>query len=189
MRASICSGPSTSLRLREVVDDRLAVVLAVAAAGNPADQVVAVGRRERQDLDELDAAVSPGSFISTKFGSIVCVRLLALLVHADFGGDGPEILAVVEHVGIRHVIQAVDGRLQLEQQLRIADVLAQLRRHRRRVLEQARENAAIRGDDRIARVEHVERRRAVVGVDDRLDAVAHVVDRGCDRAGSGARTG
>ena len=40
-------------RLREVVDDRRAVVRAVAAPGDPADQVVAVRRRERQDLDEL----------------------------------------------------------------------------------------------------------------------------------------
>jgi ABC-type nickel/cobalt efflux system permease component RcnA len=58
--------------LGEVVDHRCAVVRAVAAAGDPADQVVAVGGSEGQNLDKLQA-VSPGSFISTKLGCMGCV--------------------------------------------------------------------------------------------------------------------
>ncbi len=55
-------------------------------------------------------------------------------------------------------------------------MLAQPVRELRPVAEEAGENAAIRGNDRVARVEHVERRGAVVSVDDGLDAVSHVVD-------------
>ena len=74
------------------------------------------------------------------------------------------------------MIQAVDGRLHLEQQLRIAHVLAQIGRHVAPVLEERREDVPVRGDHRVLRVEHVERHRAVVGVDGHLDAVAQVVD-------------
>ena len=67
--------------------------------------------------------------------------LLAPRVLADLAGDGPEILAVVEHLGIGHVVQAVDGRLQLQQQLRdSARALRRSGRHRRRVLEQRRKD-------------------------------------------------
>ena len=68
-------------------------------------------------------------------------RLLALLVRADLARHAPQILAVVEHVGVGHVVQAVHGGLQLEQQLRIPHVLAQRRRHRRCVLEERRERS------------------------------------------------
>ena len=56
-------------------------------------------------------------------------RLIALLAEPDFAGDRPEILAVVEHVWSRHVVQAVHGCLQLQHQLRIAHVAAQVGRH------------------------------------------------------------
>ena len=55
-------------------------------------------------------------------------------------------------------------------------MLPQAFRHRRRVLEERRENSPVSVDDRVARVEHVERRRPVVGVDDDLHAIADVVD-------------
>ena len=55
-------------------------------------------------------------------------------------------------------------------------MLAHRRRHRVRVLEQARKDRAIRVDDRILAIEHVERGRPVVGVDDRLHAVPEVID-------------
>ena len=67
------------LRLREVVDDALAVVRAVAASGDPADEVVSVGRGERQDADELrvsrraassgrSSAPSPGRPVALRAG-------------------------------------------------------------------------------------------------------------------------
>ena len=59
-------------RLRKVVDDRRAVMRLVASRRDPADQVVPVRRRERQNLDELRSGFSPGSVINTKFGSIGC---------------------------------------------------------------------------------------------------------------------
>ena len=108
-------------------------MLAVAAARNPADQVVPVGWRERQHLDELDMLASPGSFIRTKFGSIGCAaRARRACVHGHFGGHRPQVLAVVEHLRVGHVVQAVDVGLEPEQRLRIAHVRAQSRGHRRR---------------------------------------------------------
>src|ERR1035441_6264608 len=77
---------------------------------------------------------------------------------------------------IRHVIEAVHFRLQFEQQLGVAHVLAQPGRHRGRILEQTRKDAAVSCDDRILRIKHVKRCRTVVGVDDPLNAVPHVVN-------------
>ncbi len=56
-------------------------------------------------------------------------------------------------------------------------MLAQPGRHRRAVAKECREDASIRGDDRVVVVEDVEGGRAVVRVDDDLDAVPHVVGR------------
>ncbi len=74
------------------------------------------------------------------------------------------------------MIQAVDFRLQFEQQLGVANVFAQSRRHHGSILEKTRKDAAIGRDDRIIRIEDVKRRRTIVGIDNHLHAVAHVVD-------------
>ena len=74
------------------------------------------------------------------------------------------------------MIQAVHGGLHFQQQFGVAHVLAQSGRHRRGVLEETREDAAVRPDDRVVRVEDIKRRRAVVGIDDHFDAVTHVID-------------
>ena len=70
-----------------------------------------------QALDDGHAFLQAGK--STVRGK---VRISAT---SDFGRHAPEILPVVEHIGVRHVIQAVDGCLELEHQFRVADVLAQ----------------------------------------------------------------
>ena len=74
------------------------------------------------------------------------------------------------------MIQAVDGRLLFEQELRIADVAAKVRGHGRGVAEERGEDAPPCGDDWIARIEDVEGGGAGIGIHDDLDAVAHVVD-------------
>ena len=101
---------------------------AVAAARNPADQIVAVRRRERKNLDELDAAL-PRQRHEHEVGEHRLRGLIAVGVRPYFARHRPQIFAVVEHTGIGHVIQAVDRRLHLEHQLRIPDVLAQRGRH------------------------------------------------------------
>ena len=111
---------------------------------------------------------SPGSVISTKFGSIACAVCWRWAFWPTCESDGPQILAVEEHGRIGHVVEAVDGRLQLEQHLGVPDVLAQVRRHRRRVAEQGGKHAAIGRDDRVFGIEDIKRRGAVVGVDDAL---------------------
>ena len=153
-------------RFRKVEHDRRAVVRLVASPRDPADEVVPVGRREWQDLDELDLLLARQRH-QHEVGLHDLRGLLTLGVHPDLGGDAPEILAVVEHPRIGHMVQTVDCRLDLQHQLRVSDVLPERWRHLGGVLEEAREQVSVRRDDRIRTVEHVERRRAVVRVDDR----------------------
>ena len=163
------------LRFRKVVDHRRPVLRAVAAPGNPANQVVPIRRRKGQDFHELFAGFAR-QFHQHKVRLHRLSRLLTSIAHPNFGGDRPQILTVVERFRIRHVIQAVHFRLQFQQQLGVAHVLAQSRRHQGRILEQTRKDAAVGRDDRILRIEHVKRCRAVVGVDDHLHTVPHVVN-------------
>ena len=95
---------------RKVVDHCRTVVRAIAASGDPANQIIPVRRREWQNVYELH----PGFARQFHQHEIRLHRLrclLAALVRAGFGGDRPQILAVVEHFRIRHVIQAVHGCL------------------------------------------------------------------------------
>ena len=162
-------------RFREVVDHRRTVFFAVAPSRYPANQVVSVRRRERQNFHELD-----GSFARQFHQHEVRLHRLRLLltglVHTHFRSDRPQVLAVVENLWIGHVIKAVHSRLQLKQQFRIAHVFAERWRHGRCILEQSGKNPAILHDDRILRVIHIKRCSAIVGVDDHLNAIPHVVN-------------
>jgi hypothetical protein len=83
----------------------MGIVFAIASAGDPADQVVAIGRCERQDRDEFRGPLTrQGHQHEVRFHD-----LLALIRHPHFRGDAPQILTIVEHVGIGHVIQAGSG--------------------------------------------------------------------------------
>ena len=160
--------------LGKVVHHRRAIVLAVAAAGDPADQVVPVGRGEGQNLDKLRARLAR-QLHQHKVRLHGLSDLFAAFAHAGFGGHGPQVFAVVKDLRVGHVIKAVHLGLQLEQKLGIAHMLAQIGRHGRRILEQAGEDASIGRQDGVLKVEDVEGGGSVVGIDDRLDAVAHVV--------------
>jgi hypothetical protein len=63
----------------EVVDDGGAVVVAVAAAGDPADEVVAVGGGEGEDFDELFAGFA-GQLHEDEVGLHGLGGLLAVVV-------------------------------------------------------------------------------------------------------------
>ena len=159
----------------EVVDHRRTVLCAVAAPGNPADQIIPVGRREWQNFYELH----PGFARQFHQHEVRLHRLgllLAPFAHTDFGGDGPEILTVVERCWVRHVIEAVHLGLQFQQQLGVAHVITQTGRHRGCILKQARKNTAVARDNRVLRVKHVKGGRTAVGVDYSLYAVSHVVN-------------
>ena len=148
---------------------------AVTAPGNPANQIIPVGRREWQNLNELHARFAR-QFHQHEVRLHRLCHLLSAFAHAYFGSDCPQILTVVKRSRIRHVIQAVHFRLQFEQQLRVAHVLAQPGRHHGRILKQTRKDAAVRRDDWVLCVKHVKRGRTVVGVDHDLDAVPHIVN-------------
>lgn len=56
---------TSALGFREVIDYRRAVVRVVAPSGDPANQIIPIGRRERQNLYELHVAAihcSPRNF-------------------------------------------------------------------------------------------------------------------------------
>ena len=74
------------------------------------------------------------------------------------------------------MVAQVDLRLQTEEVLRVADVLAQRRGHLVERREEVREDRGVRLEQRLVRLHRVEVRLAGVGVDDDLDAVADVVD-------------
>ena len=147
-------------------------MFAVASTCNPADQVVAIGRCEREDRDEFGRPFArQGHQHEVWFHD-----LLALIGHNDFRGHAPQILAVVEHIGIGHMVEAIDGSLYAQQQFRVPYMLAHGSRHRRRVGEQTGKHRPIGGDNWIVRVEHIECRVPGVCIDQDLHAVANVVD-------------
>ena len=161
--------------LGEVIDDRRAIMSTVAAPGNPADKVVAVRRSEGQDVDVLHAGLA-GQLHQHEVGSNWLRGSLRLVVDTAFGCESPQIFAVVEHLGIGHVIQAIDLSLQLQQLLRVAHMLVQGRWHRGGIFEEIRKHVAVRGENRVFRIKDVKRGRSVVSVDDDLYAVSRVVD-------------
>jgi hypothetical protein len=88
-------GPVDQPGLGEVIHQGLAIVFAIASAGDPADQVIAVGRRERQDRDEFRGPLARQAHQH----EVGIHDLRALIRHPHFRGDAPQILAIVEDVG------------------------------------------------------------------------------------------
>src|SRR6185437_2800860 len=85
-------GTIDQLRFRKVIDHRLTVVRAIAAAADPSDEIVAVSRSERQDVDEFRRLL-PGQ----RHEHVIRLHVLrALLLKTDLRRNLPEVLAVVE---------------------------------------------------------------------------------------------
>ena len=94
----------------------------------------------------------------------------------DLGWDVPLVFLLVELARVADVVAQVDLRLQTEEVLGIADMLAYRRGHLVEWLEEIRKDRRIRLEQRLVRLHGVEIRLAGVGVDDHLDTVADVVD-------------
>ena len=106
--------PIDQTGLGKIVDNRCAVVLAVAAPGNPPDQVRPVEGREGQNLNVLDAAFARQ--LHQYKVRLHRLRLLrATFAQTNFRRDRPLIFLVIKDLGIGHVIEAVNFGLQLEQ--------------------------------------------------------------------------
>ena len=150
-------------------------MLPIAAPGDPANEVVTIRRREREDLDEFDRRLA-GKLHQDEVRVHRLRRLVARRCHSDFGGDGPQIFAVIKDDRICHVIETVGGGLQAQQQLGVAHVSAKIGGHGRGIFEQLRKDVAIGRDDGIVWIEDVEGRRSVICVDHHFHAVSHVVD-------------
>src|SRR6202020_107122 len=110
--------------LREVVNYRRSIAGAVAAACNPPDQVIPIGRCEGQDLHELFAGAS-WQFHQDKVRLHRLNRLLTVTIGPSLRRDRPEIFTVEEDLRIRHMVETVDLRLHFEQILWVADMPAQ----------------------------------------------------------------
>ena len=111
------------LLLRKLKDAQRAVVLAVAARRQPRRQVVAVARREGQHLDELRLRLA-----GQPHDRVVRLHRPGIAGVVD-DRQLPLVLAVVEDRRLRHVVRGEHRRLNREDVLRIAHVLAQRRRH------------------------------------------------------------
>ena len=155
---------------REAEGEELAVVVAVAAPGQPGDAVQPVARREGQDQQELGALL-----IGQAQGDVVGLDRNFLLAQLLLR-DRPEVLAGEQAAGGFDVVREVLVRLHLEVVLRVAPVPHEIRREGGGGLEQIGEDVRPGADDRICVVHDVEVHRSVIGVDDRLDRVAHVVE-------------
>ena len=106
------------------------------------------------------------------------------------GRHGPQVVALEEALRVGDVVAAEHPGLDVEQLLGDPQVGQEPLGHGVHGLEQRREDAAVRPDDRVGRVGDVEVHRAVVGVHRDLDAVADVVDRsGTQRGGRQRRRG
>src|SRR2546425_905111 len=77
-------------RLREVIDHRRAIVRAVAAPGNPANEVIPAGGCEWENFYKLYAAFARQFHQHEIWLHCLCA-LLARLAYADLSGDRPQI--------------------------------------------------------------------------------------------------
>ena len=109
---------------------------------------------------------------------------------AALGRHLPQVLAVIEHLGVGHVVLGVHLALDLEEVLGEAQVRHQALGQLRQRPEEARVDGGVRLEDRVVGVGDVEVDVAVVGVDGHLHRVAEVVDAaGVDRLGEGEAPG
>ena len=148
----------------------MTVVGAVAARRHPRDHVVAARRRHRQHqhVFRLRLARQPHDHVVGLHRN--------RLPGVAFARKSPQVLAVIEDLRIGHVIGAVSVGLDQKKIFGIADVRAQIRRHRRHRLEHRREHALPGLDYRVVGIGHVKVGSAGVRVHHHLDRIADVVD-------------
>ena len=156
---------------RQHADRDLAVVLRIGGHRHVRGEELAVQAAERGD--ELE-----GGLPAVRVGRHDVVRRLVELLLAFRRGrivrHGPERVVVEEHARIVHVVARQQIALDLEQVLRVAQVLVQLIADVFLRLHHAREYALPGLENRVFLVELVELHGAVVGIDGRLDRVADV---------------
>ena len=164
-------GSENQLLFRKLQHHHVAEGFAVAARHHEADQVVLAARRERQHQQEFRLVLprERGHHIGGRHG------LGAGRLGGGVTRQVPEVFLVVERLRIQHVVGAIDFSLHAEQRLGIARMPSEVRGHRRRRAEQVREEALIRGDDRIVGREDVQMGLAVIRVHGCLDRVADVI--------------
>src|SRR2546423_8173712 len=170
-------GAFYKFRFREVVDKKRPVMLAVTAPCEPANHVRAIRRSERQYRNEL-----VGYSLARQLHQHV-IRLdhfslmLTLIVQGNLSRYAPNIFALKKYFGVLRVVEAEDIALRLNQSFGVTHVSAQVCGHLARVVEECWETIFIGINQRVLRVEDVERGRPVVSVNNSLATVAYVVDR------------
>ena len=170
--------PVDKLLLGKLIEDQFPEPVPVAAGRHPAVEIVLVARRERQHQQEFRVGLARQRRHD--------VGRFHALGGAGVAGEAPahvpNVLPVVEHGRVTHVERPVELGLDVEDQLRIASMLAGRGWHRLHRLEQVREHPGVGLDNRIGRVEHIDRGGPVIGIHGCLDGVADVVDLGAEAA-------
>ena len=157
------------LLLREVEDDQAAVVRRIGARRQPRDHVVAPRRVEEGQEHELLTRLARDAHDRV-------VRLHITVPSLDRPTrHRPQILLVVEHLRIEHVVRRVLACLDGEEIFRIPDVTLQVLGHLGERLHETRERRGPRTNERVGGIRHVEDDVTVVRVHRRLDRVADVV--------------
>src|ERR1044071_2522767 len=88
----------------------------------------------------------------------------------------PEIFLIIKHLGILHVISAIDAGLKRKKVLGIANVAAQRSRHALQGLKERWKNTLVGLQNRIVGVGGVEHRIAIISIERNLHRVAYVVE-------------
>ena len=158
--------------LGEAHQAQFAVIRRVIAGCQPAHQVGAPQRCERQQQHKLGIA------LPRQLQGHVIRPDLHIGVAVDLVGNRPDIVTVVEGAHIGDVVSQQPFRLDVELALGHPDVAQQGRRHRRERLKQLRESPAPGGEQGITGITHIEPQAPVMGIHHRLDRVAEVAQPG-----------
>ena len=155
--------------LREAVDHQLAAARPVVSGDHPCGEVRLRLRGVGDHQDQL------GLGLPRKPHHRVVGLHRAAALFTGHRGDLPLVLAVVDVLGLVHVIDGEHPRLSVEEVLRVAQVPPQVLGHRAQILEEAGEDPLPGVHQRVVRIGDVEGDRSIVGVDRDLHRVADVV--------------
>src|SRR5438128_2031630 len=167
--------PIDQTRFGEVVNQKRAVSVAVAASRHPADHVVTIRGRERKNLDKLSSGFFVRQLHQHKVRLERLLLLLILFIESHLARDTPQVFALKERIDILSMIKAKHLALRLDKSLRIAHMSTKVGGHFRGVMKKRGKGRAIGLNQRIFRIKNVEAGTAVVSIDDNLHAVANIV--------------
>ena len=159
-------GTEDQLLFGELVYHQLSVVIAFAPARHPSDHIVLADGQEGRGYKKLRLVLLGEAHRDV-------VRRHGLTV---FHREDPQVLLVVESIGVSHVICAVDFALNTKEIHGIAPVREKPRWHFRGGFEKPWKNGRPRTHERVIFVGDVKVQAAVIGIHDNFNAISNVID-------------